>query len=150
MIALLQRVSSASVSVDEQLIAEIKMGLLILLGVQVGDSVTNADALAKKVRNFRLFSDNSDKMNWSVSDAKGAVLAVPQFTLAADTSSGRRPGFSTAARPELAEPLFDRFVAELAGSGLVVKTGVFGANMQVSLTNDGPVTFLLNNSPDSD
>lgn len=142
---LIQRVSSASVAVNDQVIAEIPEGLLLLLGVERNDGPQQVRALVKKVVSYRVFPDARGRMNRSLLDTGGALLVVPQFTLAADTGSGTRPGFSSAAAPEQAEALFLEFL-ELAGSHLPdgrVGSGKFGADMQVSLVNDGPVTFML-------
>lgn len=142
---LIQRVSSASVSVDGQIIADIPQGLLLLLGVERGDGSEQVESLARKIVNYRVFSDDQGRMNRSLLDVSGALLVVPQFTLAADTGSGTRPGFSTAAPPEFAESLFLQFL-EVAGSllpGGRIESGQFGADMKVALVNDGPVTFML-------
>lgn len=142
---LIQRVSSASVSVDHQTIADIPAGLLLLLGVERNDGPEQVQALAKKVVNYRVFPDDQGRMNQSLLDISGALLVVPQFTLVADTGSGTRPGFSAAARPELADSLFRQFL-DVAGSllpGGRVESGQFGADMKVALVNDGPVTFML-------
>ncbi|KFZ29411.1 D-tyrosyl-tRNA(Tyr) deacylase [Pseudidiomarina atlantica] len=141
--ALLQRVTTARVEVSGSTVGQIDKGLLILLGITPSDTPQLAAKLAERVANYRLFSDAEDKMNLSLLDCQGAALVVSQFTLAADTNSGRRPSFSSAAAPDLAEPLYLAFVAALQRLGVPVATGVFGADMQVSLTNDGPVTFLL-------
>jgi len=143
MIALLQRVSSASVVVDSETIGEINQGLLVFLGVEKEDSETQADRLLERVLGYRVFSDQDDKMNLSVNDIQGGVLLVPQFTLAADTQQGMRPGFSTAAVPEKGERLFDYFVSQASKAYKNIATGRFGADMKVSLINDGPVTFVL-------
>ncbi|MEO0574076.1 MAG: D-aminoacyl-tRNA deacylase [Pseudomonadota bacterium] len=143
MIALIQRVSRASVTVDGARIAKIDAGLLVLLGVQRADNTAISETMAGKVANYRVFADDSDKMNLSVLDVDGAVLMVPQFTLAADTSRGRRPSFGSAAAPELGKTCFDSCVAALRNLDLTVETGAFGANMQVELVNNGPVTFWL-------
>ncbi len=140
---LVQKVLGASVTVAGQTVASINSGYLLFVGVEKGDSQTNADFLAKKVANLRIFTDENDKMNLSVQDVEGEILAVSQFTLAADVSRGNRPGFETAARPEDAEPLYEYFVAQLKSYGLPVQTGIFQADMKVSLINDGPCTFLL-------
>ena len=140
---LVQKVLSASVEVDGQKVAAINSGYLLFVGVEKDDTTAAADYLAKKVANLRIFTDENDKMNLSVQDVGGAVLAVSQFTLAADVSRGNRPGFETAARPQEAEPLYEYFVAQLRGYGLEVQTGIFQADMKVALINDGPCTFLL-------
>lgn len=144
--ALLQRVSSATVEVGGKQIAGIQSGLLVFLGVAAGDTQEQVNWLADKVTGLRIFpgqsADVAKPMDRSVVDVGGEILVVSQFTLAADTSRGRRPGFSTAAAPELAEPLYEAFVAELRKT-IPVQTGQFGADMQVALVNDGPVTFLL-------
>jgi len=148
MIALLQRVTNASVNVGESCIADINSGLLVLLGVEKTDSNSNAERLVERILGYRVFSDPLGKMNLSVIDIGGEVLLVPQFTLAADTSSGMRPGFSTAASSVQGCELFE-YVVDIMGhrkSKLAagkLKTGQFGANMSVQITNDGPVTFWL-------
>jgi D-tyrosyl-tRNA(Tyr) deacylase len=141
--ALLQRVTQAKVEVAGQSVGAINGGLLIFLGITPDDNDATARKLAKRVAGYRLFSDAEDKMNLSLSDDQGGALVVSQFTLAADTNSGRRPSFSSAAPPNQAEPLYEAFVDELRKLNIQVATGEFGADMQVSLTNDGPVTFLL-------
>ncbi|XOV84068.1 MAG: D-aminoacyl-tRNA deacylase [bacterium] len=144
--ALLQRVSRASVEVDGQQIAAIQTGLLVFLGVAAGDTEEQVVWLADKTLGLRIFpgagADVLKPMNRSVLDVGGEILVVSQFTLAADTGKGRRPGFSTAAPPELAQALYEAFVTEL-GRKAPVQTGRFGADMQVSLVNNGPVTFML-------
>ena len=145
--ALLQRVSEASVEVGGACVGRIDAGLLVLLGIEATDGEAEAEYLARKVANLRIFEDEAGKMNRSVLETGGAVLAVSQFTLCADTSRGNRPGFSAAARPEAAEPLYRRFVAALEGQGLAVATGTFQAEMQVRLVNDGPVTIWLESGP---
>lgn len=140
---LVQKVLSASVEVAGQKVAAINSGYLLFVGVEKDDTTAAADYLAKKVANLRIFTDENDKMNLSVQDVGGAVLAVSQFTLAADVSRGNRPGFETAARPQEAEPLYEYFVTQLRGYGLEVQTGIFQADMKVALINDGPCTFLL-------
>ena len=142
MIALIQRVSHAAVRVDDAEIASIGRGILALVAVERGDTEEAARRLAERVAAYRIFGDAQGKMNLSLKDVKGELLAVSQFTLAADTASGLRPSFSSAASPEEGRRLFDRFV-EIASTMSVVKTGRFGADMKVSLVNDGPVTFWL-------
>lgn len=143
MIALIQRVSRASVDVDGETVGKIGPGLLVLLGVQREDDQAKADKLLHKVSHYRLFGDAEGKMNLNVQQAGGSLLVVSQFTLAADTAKGLRPGFSNGADPALAEALYDYFVAQARALGGVTETGRFAANMQVSLVNDGPVTFWL-------
>lgn len=141
--ALVQRVSEASVTVEDRTIGEIGPGLLVLLGVEDGDGDAEADFLARKIANLRIFEDDGGRMNRSVLDVRGSVLAVSQFTLCADVSRGNRPGFSGAAPPEVANPLYARFSDQLAGHGVPVQTGRFAARMAVRLINDGPVTIWL-------
>lgn len=142
--AVYQRVREASVTVDGEEVSRIGQGILLLVGVTVQDTEAEAALLAKKVAGFRMFSDENDKFNYSVLDVGGEILAVSQFTLCANTRHGRRPDFLQAARPEQAAPLFDRFVRLLEEQGVKsVKAGVFGADMKVSLLNDGPVTLML-------
>lgn len=142
--AVYQRVSNASVCVEGAQIAGIDKGVLLLVGVVPEDTPAEAALLAKKVAGLRVFCDEADKMNLSVLDVGGSVLAVSQFTLCADVSHGRRPDFFGAAKPDVAKPLFDRFVEELRAAGVEdVQTGEFGADMKVQLLNDGPVTILL-------
>ena len=147
MIALIQRVSQANVVVASERIAEIGRGLLVLVGVARGDTEREAERLAERVLRYRVFADADGRMNLSVRDIEGAVLLVPQFTLAADTSGGLRPSFSTAAPPTLGASLFAHLVAQIRASGVPSACGRFGADMQVSLTNDGPVTFWLEAEP---
>ena len=139
----LQRASYASVDVDGRRIAEIGLGLLLLVGIAAGDSGIDPAKMAKKIVDLRIFEDEEHKMNRSLRDIDGAVLAVSQFTLYADVSKGRRPSFVNAAPPELAKPLFDAFVRALRTEGVDVQTGEFGAKMAVRLENDGPVTLTL-------
>lgn len=142
--ALIQRVSYASVTVEGNCVAEINTGLLILLGVTESDTLKEASWLASKVVNMRIFNDPEGKMNLSLLDVGGDALAVSQFTLYADARKGNRPSYIQAARPESAKPLYESFVAELEKLlGKPVPTGIFGADMKVSLVNDGPVTIIL-------
>ena len=142
MIALVQRVTEARVDVGEQTIASIGRGILALVGVERGDGEAQAERLAERVLGYRIFPDAEGKMNLSLLDIRGELLAVPQFTLAADTGKGTRPGFSSAAPPDEGERLFGFFV-EILSLKVKAQTGRFGANMKVSLVNDGPVTFWL-------
>jgi D-tyrosyl-tRNA(Tyr) deacylase len=147
LIALVQRVSRASVSVGGETIGSIGQGLLALIGVERGDTQAEAARLAERVLAYRVFPDAEGRMNRSLLEARGELLAVPQFTLAADTRSGLRPSFSSAASPELGFSLFNNFVDEIRKKLPMVPAGRFGAHMQVSLVNDGPVTFWLQVSP---
>lgn len=140
---LVQKVLNASVTVDGQKVSKINNGLLLFVGVEKGDSEPQADYLAKKTANLRIFEDENNKMNLSIMDVKGEILAVSQFTLAADLSRGNRPGFDGAARPEDAKPLYEYFVKQLENYGISVQTGIFQADMKVELLNDGPCTFIL-------
>ena len=140
---LIQRVSKASVTVEGQTISSIGNGLLILLGVGHGDGEEQVTFLAEKVANLRIFEDDQGKTNLSVLDVKGEAIVVSQFTLYADTRKGRRPSFTGAALPDVAEPLVDRFVELLHGHGIPTQTGKFGAHMLVEIHNDGPVTIWL-------
>lgn len=141
--AILQRVSSASVSVDGSVVGEIGAGLLVLVGVGHEDAEGDAEHLADRVTGLRMFADAVGKMNLSVLDSGGSVLVVSQFTLYGDTRKGRRPSFAGAAAPELARQLYERFVETLRARGLTVATGVFQASMSVALVNEGPVTFVV-------
>lgn len=143
MIALLQRVSEARVEVDGECIGEIGRGLLVLLGVERGDAESQADRLLERLLGYRVFADAGDKMNLSLQDIGGGLLLVPQFTLAADTRQGTRPGFSRAAAPDEGRRLFEYIVSRAQALYPNVETGRFGADMQVGLINDGPVTFHL-------
>ena len=143
MIGLLQRVSRASVHVGGEPVAAIEVGLLVLVGVQKTDGITQAERLLERLLNYRVFPDTQGKMNLSLNDTGGSLLLVPQFTLAADTDSGTRASFTAAAEPVLAKTLFEGLVAAAKARHPHVGSGVFGADMQVSLTNDGPVTFWL-------
>ena len=141
--ALLQRVSSASVEIGGERVDEINRGILVLLGLDLDDDQAVADRMVEKMLAYRIFPDDSGRMNCSVADVDGGVLLVSQFTLAADTGKGLRPGFSRAMPPAAAQPLYDYMLQRLRQRHRTVAAGVFGADMQVSLTNDGPVTFLL-------
>ena len=143
MIALIQRVTHAKVDVNGETVGQINKGLLVLLGVEKEDDQHKADRLAEKVLNYRVFSDHDGKMNLNVQQAGGEILVVSQFTLSADTQKGLRPSFSKGAPPELAERLYAYFIQK-CGQKITVFSGRFAADMQVSLTNDGPVTFWLN------
>ena len=143
MIAVVQRVASARVIVDEQVVGAIGAGFLALIGAVSGDSTTDVEYVEKRLATLRLFADQDGRMNRSSDEINGGLLIVSQFTLAADTRKGRRPSFSRALAPELAEPMIDDLVARLCARGLHVETGDFGANMQVELVNDGPVTVVL-------
>jgi len=143
----IQRVSRAAVRVGGETVGQIGRGYLVLLGAEVGDAAEAAEEAARKVAGLRVFDDAGGKMNLALADVGGAILAVSQFTLAADLSRGRRPGFDRALRAPDAEPLYERFVAALRGLGLTVATGVFGAAMEVELVNEGPATFLLEVPP---
>lgn len=141
--AVVQRVASAKVTVDDRVTGEIAAGLLVLLGVEQGDGPPDVQYIAAKVRDLRIFPDDAGKMNRSVLDRQGAVLVVSQFTLSGDARNGRRPSFASAAPPEIARALYEEVVRELRASELRVETGEFQAMMQVALVNDGPVTILL-------
>lgn len=140
---LVQKVLNASVNVEQKTVSAIDHGYLLFIGVEKGDTTSQADFLAKKIANLRIFTDDNDKMNLSIQDVGGEILAVSQFTLAADLSRGNRPGFDSAASPEVAKPLYEYFVSQLKQFGIPVQTGIFQADMQVFLINDGPCTFLL-------
>jgi D-tyrosyl-tRNA(Tyr) deacylase len=139
----IQRVSSASVRVGERVVGEIGRGFLVLFGAETGDSAGLAEEAARKVSGLRVFDDEAGKMNLALADVAGGVLVVSQFTLGADLSRGRRPGFERALRGAEAEPLYEAFVRALREQGVAVQTGVFGASMEVALVNEGPATFLL-------
>lgn len=141
--AVIQRVTKASVEIDERIVGEIDSGFLVLLGVSQEDETADADYLADKIINLRIFSDEQGKMNLSLQDTGGAMLVVSQFTLYGDARKGRRPSYTSAAAPEKANSLYEYFVEQAESKGLRVKTGIFQAMMRVSLTNDGPVTILL-------
>lgn len=141
--AVVQRVSQASVTVDGRVAGRIGRGLMILLGVKTGDTEAEAEWLAHKIAGLRIFADDEGKFNLSIQDVAGSALVVSQFTLYGDARKGRRPSFSDAAPPEVADPLVRRFVEFLRAEGLSVETGVFGAVMQVEIHNDGPVTLIV-------
>ncbi len=141
--AVIQRVNYGKVVVEGETVAAIQKGLVILLGIGPEDDAAKAAALAKKIAQLRIFEDDQDKMNLSLLDVKGEAIVVSQFTLFADTRKGNRPAFVSAAKPELAKPLVDQFIADLQALGVSTQSGVFGAHMLVSLENDGPVTILL-------
>jgi len=141
--AVVQRVTSARVTVDERVTGEIAAGLLVLLGVEQNDGPADVQYITAKIRDLRIFPDDASKMNLSVTDRQGGVLVVSQFTLSGDARNGRRPSFATAAPPQIARVLYEDVVRELKASGLRVETGEFQAMMQVALVNDGPVTILL-------
>jgi D-aminoacyl-tRNA deacylase len=143
MLALIQRVSSASVNINTETVGQIGKGLLVFLGIEKGDTQTEADRLLNKLMSYRVFSDEEDKMNLSVRDVKAGLLIISQFTLAADTNRGLRPSFSSALPPAEAELLYRYFLNQAQSQYDQIESGKFGADMQVSLVNDGPVTFLL-------
>jgi len=143
MIGLLQRVSHGRVEVNDHIVGEIATGLLVLVGIEKGDTEAKVDRLLERLLGYRVFPDEAGKMNLSLHDIEGGLLLVPQFTLAADTQKGMRAGFSTAAVPEEGQRLFNLLVGRAHAKHAQVAEGVFGADMQVSLTNDGPVTFWL-------
>ena len=146
--AVLQRVRHASVTVDGEVIGKIPGGLLVLLGIKTSDTEKELDWMVKKVAGLRIFTDENGKMNKSVQDVGGEMLVVSQFTLYGDCVKGRRPGFSDAARPDLAVPLYEKFVEKTKEMGINVETGEFGADMKVELLNDGPVTLVVD-SPEN-
>ncbi len=141
--ALIQRVKQAKVEVEGKVTGEIQQGLLILLAVKVDDQNCDVDYLVEKISELRIFTDSDGKFNLSLKDVNGEVLIVSQFTLYADTKKGRRPGFTNSAPPSIAIPLYEKFIEKFKSAGLSVATGQFGADMQVSLINDGPVTIML-------
>lgn len=143
MIALIQRVKHAKVAVSDQVVGEISQGILVLLGVEKEDDQAKVKKLSQKVLNYRIFSDENDKMNLNVQQVKGSLLIVSQFTLVADTQSGNRPSFSAGASPELGQALYEYFIECCQQSDTPCESGTFGADMQVTLVNDGPVTFRL-------
>jgi len=141
--ALLQRVTAATVTVDGNITGQIGQGFLVLLGVAVEDKQKDADYLAEKIVNLRVFSDDNSKFNRSALQIKAGLLVISQFTLLADARKGRRPSFTQAAPPEMAQTLYNYFVRRISETGLTVQTGIFGAHMLVSIVNDGPVTIML-------
>ncbi len=143
MIALLQRVSEASVRVENELVGDISQGLLVLLAIEPDDTQAKAKRLAERVAGYRIFEDENGKMNLNVKQVGGDILVVSQFTLAADTSKGLRPSFTSAASPDMSKDLYQYFATQLRSFGFTVPTGIFGADMKVSLINDGPVTINL-------
>lgn len=139
----LQRVSEAHVKVDNEIVGKIEKGLMLLIGVDEADEISDADWLVKKVLDVRVFSDEDGKMNHSVKDINGEILCISQFTLISDYKKGNRPSYIKAAKPDKAIPLFDHFKDEIKKSGLKIESGIFGADMKVSLINDGPVTLVF-------
>lgn len=139
----IQRVSESHVKVDGNIVGEIGKGLMLLVGIDENDTKTDADWLVQKILNLRIFGDEDGKLNLSVQDIKGEILCISQFTLIADYKKGNRPSFIKAAKPDKAIPLFDYFKQELSKSGLKTESGIFGADMKVSLINDGPVTIVM-------
>ena len=146
MIAVIQRCSQGKVTVNQSIVGEIEQGLVVLLGVAENDEKQDADYLVHKMKHLRIFNDGDDKMNLSLLDIGGSVLVVSQFTLCGDTRKGRRPSFLSAATPKKGNALYEYFIAKISNEGIPVQSGEFGASMDVSLVNDGPVTFVLNSS----
>ncbi len=146
---IIQRVSEAHVKVNHEIVGQISKGLMLLVGVHEEDTEEDADWLMQKILNLRIFSDENDKMNLSVLDISGEILCISQFTLLADYKKGNRPSFIKAAKPELAVPLFYYFKNEISKSGLKTESGIFGADMKVSLLNDGPVTIVMDSKTKS-
>ena len=141
--ALLQRVSTSKVEVEGRVVGQINKGLLVFIGIEKKDDIISSDKMVKKILSYRVFLDSDDKMNLSVVDINGDLLIISQFTLAADTKNGTRAGFSTAMPPKEAENLYNYFLEKTKSMGVIIESGIFGADMKVSLVNDGPVTFLL-------
>jgi len=146
--ACVQRVTRAKVEVEEQVVGEIALGLVVLLGVGENDSLEDVKYLANKISHLRIFPDDEGKMNRSLIDVHGEVLAISQFTLYADTRKGRRPSFVRAAKPDLGQELYENFVAALRELGISVATGIFQTDMQIELVNDGPVTIMMDSQKD--
>jgi D-aminoacyl-tRNA deacylase len=146
--AVIQRVSQASVKVNQEVVGEIQQGLCVLLGIHRDDSVDKIPWLAEKITGLRIFEDSEGKMNLSLEEVKGSMLIVSQFTLYGDCQKGRRPSFIEAARPEIAIPLYEKFIHSVKMLGIPVQTGIFGAQMQVELVNQGPVTIILDTPSD--
>ena len=141
--AVIQRVKSSSVSVAGEIVGKIDQGLLVLLGITHDDTKDRSDWLINKIINMRIFSDTDDKLNLSVKDIAGGILVISQFTLYAEAEKGNRPSFTSAARPEIAKPLYEYFIDKLKAHDIPVESGIFGADMQVELINDGPITIIL-------
>ena len=141
--ALIQRVTSASVKVDEKIVGKIGKGFLIFLGVYEEDTEEKIEKLTKKIVNLRIFNDENDKMNLSIKDVKGKILLISQFTLCADTRKGNRPSFVSAKNPKDANVIYEKTIESIRNEGIIVEKGIFGADMKVELLNDGPVTILL-------
>ena len=146
MIAVIQRTKSGAVKVKEKIIGQIDKGFVIFLGVTDTDRETDADYLADKIAHIRVFKDNNDKMNFSIQDVSGSALVISQFTLCGDTRKGRRPSFLHAAYPDKGKALYEYFIRKLKSKEITISSGEFGANMEVSLVNDGPVTFVLDSN----
>lgn len=143
MLALLQRVTHAKVTINNQMVGNIEQGILIFIAMEPNDTKQKVERLSDRILSYRMFADKNDRMNLSVKDINGGLLIIPQFTLAADTSSGLRPSFTTAANPDLGKTLFNYFLDVIKIKYDKIASGVFGANMQITLTNDGPTTFIL-------
>ena len=146
MLLVLQRCKSAEVFVSKKVIAKIKLGLVLLLGIEKKDSLKDVLFLVKKITSLRVFNDDNDKINLSINDVKGSILVVSQFTLCAETTKGRRPSFINSAKPPIAENLYENFISELKKNGIKCKSGIFGEHMELKLNNDGPFTLILNSN----
>ena len=144
MLLVLQRCKSAEVFVSKKVIAKIKLGLVLLLGIEKKDSLKDVISLVNKVALLRVFNDDNNKINLSINDVKGSILVVSQFTLCADTTKGRRPSFINSAKPPIAKNLYENFISELKKNGIKCKSGIFGEHMELKLNNDGPFTLILN------